>query len=90
MSILSAANLGQYFGTYDVFHGISASIPNDAKVGLVGPNGIGKTTLLLILAGLDSPQRAACTWRAAAAWAICARRPWTPSPRATTPSTPRC
>jgi ATP-binding cassette subfamily F protein 3 len=55
MSILSAANLGQYFGTYDVFHGISANIPNDAKIGLVGPNGVGKTTLLRILAGIDTP-----------------------------------
>jgi ATP-binding cassette subfamily F protein 3 len=55
MSILSAANLGQYFGTYDVFHGISASVPNDAKIGLVGPNGVGKTTLLRILAGIDTP-----------------------------------
>ncbi|HMN31311.1 MAG TPA: ABC-F family ATP-binding cassette domain-containing protein, partial [Caldilineaceae bacterium] len=42
------------YGDYDVFSGLTASIPNDGKVGLVGPNGIGKTTLLRILAGLDS------------------------------------
>ena len=55
MAILSATNLSQSFGAVDVFAGISASIPNDGKIGLVGPNGIGKTTLLLILAGLASP-----------------------------------
>lgn len=52
MAILTATNVGQSFGDYDVFSGVSASIPRDGKVGLVGANGIGKTTLLLILAGL--------------------------------------
>ena len=55
MSILTATNVGQSFGAFDVFQGISVSIPNDGKIGLVGPNGIGKTTLLLILAGLSQP-----------------------------------
>jgi ATP-binding cassette subfamily F protein 3 len=55
MSILSFSNLGQSYGDYDVFLGLTASIPNDGKIGLVGPNGIGKTTLLRILAGLDTP-----------------------------------
>ena len=54
MSILTLSNLGQSYGDYDVFLGLTASIPNDGKVGLVGPNGIGKTTLLRILAGLDT------------------------------------
>lgn len=53
MAILTAVNVGQSFGAFDVFKGVSASVPNDGKVGLVGPNGIGKTTLLLILAGLE-------------------------------------
>ncbi len=53
MSILSFSNLGQSFGDFDVFLGLTASIPNDGKVGLVGANGIGKTTLLRILAGLE-------------------------------------
>ena len=52
MSTLTISNLGFSFGDYDVFLGISASIPNDGKIGLVGPNGIGKTTLLRVLAGL--------------------------------------
>ncbi|MCC6453341.1 MAG: ABC-F family ATP-binding cassette domain-containing protein [Caldilineaceae bacterium] len=55
MSMLTLTNLGQAYGDFDVFSGINASIPNDAKIGLVGPNGIGKTTLLRVLAGLDAP-----------------------------------
>ncbi|MCO5184453.1 MAG: ATP-binding cassette domain-containing protein [Anaerolineae bacterium] len=55
MALVSLSNIGQSFGAFDVFGGITASIPNDGRVGLVGPNGIGKTTLLLILAGEASP-----------------------------------
>jgi len=55
MSVLTASHVGQSFGAYDVFSGVSASIPADGRVGLVGPNGVGKTTLLLILAGLAQP-----------------------------------
>lgn len=46
MAIISLRNIGQSYGDFDVFLGITASIPNDGKVGLVGPNGIDKTTLL--------------------------------------------
>ena len=59
MSMLTLTNVGQSYGDFDVFGGITASIPNDAKIGLVGPNGIGKTTLLRILAGLDQPHTGA-------------------------------
>jgi ATP-binding cassette subfamily F protein 3 len=55
MSMLTLNNLGQAYGDFDVFTGINASIPNDAKIGMVGPNGIGKTSLLRVLAGLDAP-----------------------------------
>ncbi len=55
MSMLTLTNIGQTYGDFDVFSGINASIPNDAKIGLVGPNGIGKTTLLRVLSGIDAP-----------------------------------
>ena len=55
MSVLTAANVGQSFGAYDVFSGVNVTVPDDGKIGLVGPNGVGKTTLLLILAGLSRP-----------------------------------
>ncbi len=55
MSILTAENLGVSFGAFDLFRGISVTIANDSKIGLIGLNGIGKTTLLLLLAGLNQP-----------------------------------
>jgi ATP-binding cassette subfamily F protein 3 len=55
MSLLSAVNLGKSFGPEDIFENISVSIPHQARIGLVGPNGVGKTTLLRILADLDEP-----------------------------------
>jgi ATP-binding cassette subfamily F protein 3 len=47
--------LGQSFGAADIFSGLAGSVAHQAKIGLVGPNGIGKTTLLRLLAGLDQP-----------------------------------
>ncbi len=55
MSILSFSNLGLSFGAFDLFRGLTESVPNDGKIGLIGPNGIGKTSLLQILAGLSAP-----------------------------------
>ncbi|UCF27343.1 MAG: ABC-F family ATP-binding cassette domain-containing protein [Chloroflexota bacterium] len=55
MSILTASNLEKSFGPDDIFSSISLSIPRGARIAIVGPNGIGKTTLLRILVGLDEP-----------------------------------
>ena len=55
MSILTADNLGLSFGAFDLFRGISVNIANDSMIGLIGPNGVGKTSLLLILAGINQP-----------------------------------
>jgi ATP-binding cassette subfamily F protein 3 len=55
MSVLTFHNLGQSFGAIDIFAGLAGSIPRGARIGLVGPNGIGKTTLLRILAGVLPP-----------------------------------
>ena len=55
MSIVVGENLGQAYGAQDVFSGVSISIAHGDRVGLVGPNGHGKTTLLKIIAGLEEP-----------------------------------
>jgi ATP-binding cassette, subfamily F, member 3 len=62
MAILTASSLSQSFGAFTVFSGISVSIPKDGKIGLVGPNGVGKTTLLLILANLTKPSTGSVHW----------------------------
>ncbi|HEX6306279.1 MAG TPA: ABC-F family ATP-binding cassette domain-containing protein [Anaerolineales bacterium] len=55
MSILTTENLSVSFGDFDLFQGLNLSVANDSKIGLIGPNGVGKTTLLHILAGLSAP-----------------------------------
>lgn len=55
MPLLTANRLAKSFGAEDIFDGLSLSIPHRARIGLVGPNGVGKTTLLRILIGLDEP-----------------------------------
>lgn len=61
MSLLTATNLSKSFGVNDIFSGISLSIPQRARIAIVGPNGIGKTTLLRILLGLDEPSNGQVT-----------------------------
>jgi len=55
MSLITAYQLSKSFGPNDIFEGVSLSIPRNARVAIVGPNGVGKTTLLRILVGLDYP-----------------------------------
>ncbi len=55
MSLITAISLSKSFGAEDLFHDVSFSIAKGARFALVGPNGIGKTTLLRILMGLEEP-----------------------------------
>jgi len=54
MAVLTATNLSKAYGPEEIFSGVTLSIPQRARVAIVGPNGIGKTTLLRILAGEES------------------------------------
>ncbi|MFN2160270.1 MAG: ribosomal protection-like ABC-F family protein [Anaerolineales bacterium] len=55
MSLLSAQNLAKSYGAKDIFSGITIEVPRQARIAILGPNGIGKTTLLRILLGLEEP-----------------------------------
>jgi ATP-binding cassette subfamily F protein 3 len=61
MSIMNLNNISQAFGGFDVFVGVTGRVEADSKIGLVGPNGIGKTTLLRIIAGLATPTTGSVT-----------------------------
>ena len=55
MSLVATYDLGKSFGQVNVFSGLSLSIPRAARIAVVGPNGVGKTTLLRIIAGKELP-----------------------------------
>src|SRR5436309_3543012 len=55
--MLSAANITKYQGAQLVLQDVTLVVPPGARIGLVGPNGVGKTTLLRVLAGLEEPDR---------------------------------
>jgi ATP-binding cassette subfamily F protein 3 len=53
MPLLAAAGLGKHFGTQVCFHDAEFTLAEGARVGLIGANGTGKSTLLRIILGLD-------------------------------------
>jgi len=51
MSLIIATSLSKSFGDFDLFSGITFSVAKGARMALIGPNGVGKTTLLRVLIG---------------------------------------
>jgi len=59
MSLITGQRVIHNYGQGDVLKNVDFSLPAGARVGLVGPNGEGKTTLLRIIAGLLAPSAGA-------------------------------
>ncbi len=52
---LVATDITRSQGAFVVLDGVSVTVGPRSRIGVVGPNGVGKTTLLRILAGLERP-----------------------------------
>ena len=52
---LVARNIAKSYGDTVVLDRLSLTVTPSSRVGVVGPNGIGKSTLLRVLAGLEEP-----------------------------------
>jgi ATPase subunit of ABC transporter with duplicated ATPase domains len=51
--VIEAANLSKGFGDRQLIEGLSFSLPRNGIVGVIGPNGVGKTTLFKTIVGLE-------------------------------------
>jgi ATPase subunit of ABC transporter with duplicated ATPase domains len=57
MSSITLVDVAASHGVHEIFSGVSLTVGDGVRVGVVGPNGVGKTTLLRLLAGLEEPER---------------------------------
>lgn len=57
--MLKGTDLSKSHDGAPLFDGLSLTLDDGARAALVGPNGVGKTTLLRLLAGVDVPERGA-------------------------------
>ena len=63
MNLLSIENLGKNFGERILFEGLSFGLSKGDKVALIANNGTGKSSLLKIIAGLDSSDEGEVVFR---------------------------
>lgn len=53
MSVVSLNNIEKSYGITDVLNGFSLHVNEKEHIGLIGPNGCGKTTVFKIIAGME-------------------------------------
>jgi ATPase subunit of ABC transporter with duplicated ATPase domains len=54
---LVARNISKSYAAVEVLDAVSLAVAPGDRIGILGPNGIGKSTLLRVLAGLEEPDR---------------------------------
>ena len=57
MILLSLSHIGKTYGEKVIFDDLSLTVDSARKIGLIGINGTGKSSLLKIMAGFETPDR---------------------------------
>lgn len=63
MQICSLQNVAQTYGANVIFEDITWQINSGERIGLIGRNGEGKTTMLHLLAGIATPAKGTVSWK---------------------------
>jgi ATP-binding cassette subfamily F protein 3 len=63
MSLLQARGIAKSFGSRAILNGLDFDVEPSVRMGMIGPNGGGKSTLLRILAGLETADAGEVTRR---------------------------
>lgn len=60
--MLTLTNLNKSFGDRPIIKNLSLTIPPQQTLAIVGPSGVGKTTLLRLMSGLETPDSGEIRW----------------------------
>jgi ATP-binding cassette subfamily F protein uup len=78
MNIFSASNLAKSYNDVPLFEDISFGMASGERVGLIGSNGVGKTTLLRVIAGVEEPDSGTVAFNAQARFEYLSQQPTFP------------
>jgi ATP-binding cassette ChvD family protein len=59
--VIETKDVAKRFGDRTLYEGLTLQIPPGAVVGIIGPNGVGKTTLFKMIIGQEKPDEGAIT-----------------------------
>ncbi|HLX47529.1 MAG TPA: energy-dependent translational throttle protein EttA [Streptosporangiaceae bacterium] len=60
-TVVAVEHLGKGFGDRELFEDLNFSLPRNGIVGVLGPNGVGKTTLFKMIVGEEKPDAGTIT-----------------------------
>jgi energy-dependent translational throttle protein EttA len=60
-TVVEISHVNKAFDTRVLFEDLNLSIPKNAVVGIIGPNGVGKSTLFRMIMGLEQPDSGSIT-----------------------------
>ncbi|WP_291959370.1 ABC-F family ATP-binding cassette domain-containing protein [Maribacter sp.] len=75
MNLLTVENISKSYGEHVLFENLSFGINKDQKIALIAKNGTGKTSILNILSGADSPDSGQVNYRKSTRVSFLAQEP---------------